>query len=59
MLYRAEIAAVMGDTARALDLIDALPQGAHPYDFLQFHLDPALERLRDTERFRRLLAAKG
>jgi hypothetical protein len=59
ILYRAEIAAVMGDTTRALVLIEAFPQGAHPYDFLQFHLDPALERLRDTERYRRLLAAKG
>ena len=59
LLYRAEMAALRGDTSLALDLVDALPQRAHPHDFLQFHLDPAFVPIRGTERFRRLLAPKG
>jgi hypothetical protein len=59
VLYRAKIAAVRGDTARALELIAALPHGAHPLDFPQFHIDPAFRGLRSNAVFRRLLVPKG
>jgi TolB-like protein len=59
MLYRAKVAAVRGDTARALELIAALPHGAHPLDFPQFHLDPAFRSLRANAVFRRMLVPRG
>jgi len=53
--YRASIAAQSGDTAVALDLLEALPHGAHPYDIGLLHNDPAFAALRRTVRFRRLV----
>ena len=58
-LFRAEIAAITGDTAAAMEIIESLPRGAHPYDWLQFHIDPAFAELRKSERFHRFLVPKG
>jgi len=59
VLYRAKIAAVRGDSARALELIGQLPHGAHPLDFPQFHIDPAFRGLRANAVFRRMLVPRG
>lgn len=59
VLYRAKIAAVRGETARALEHIAALPHGAHPLDFPQFHIDPAFRSLRSNAVFRRMLVPRG
>jgi len=59
MLFRAEIAAVLGDTAQAMNLIEALPHGVHPYDWLQFHIEPAFSSLFAMPRFQRFLIPKG
>jgi hypothetical protein len=52
--YRARIAALLGDSARALDLLEGLPHGAQPYDILLLHVDPAFTSLRAASRFARL-----
>jgi hypothetical protein len=57
--YLAAISAVRGDTATALDLIERLPGGSHPHNFLQFHIDPLLAGVRNTERFQRFLRPRG
>lgn len=59
MFYRAEIAAVLGDSAKAMQLIESLPHGVHPYDWVQFHIDPAFKSLYTMPRFQRLLVPKG
>lgn len=59
VLYRAKIAAVSGDPARALELIGQLPHGAHPLDFPQFHIDPAFRSLRSNAVFMRMLVPRG
>ncbi len=59
VLYRAEIAAVLGDTAAAMLLIESLPHNVHPCDFIQFHIDPEFRNLRVMPRFQRLLVPKG
>jgi len=53
--YRASIAALSGDAASALDLLEALPHGAHPYDIGLLHNDPAFAALRNNPRFLRLV----
>ncbi|MBC8089864.1 MAG: hypothetical protein H7Z40_21605 [Phycisphaerae bacterium] len=58
-LYRAEIASVLGDTAKAMQLIESLPHGVHPYDWIQFHTEPAFRNLYTVPRFQRLLVPKG
>jgi DNA-binding SARP family transcriptional activator/TolB-like protein len=58
-LARAQIAAARGDRAAALDLLDALPKGAHPYNFGSLHSDPAFATLRTEPRFLRLLSPRG
>jgi tetratricopeptide (TPR) repeat protein len=50
-LYRARIAAVMGDPGQALSFLEELPYGSHPVDPLFFHTDPALQSLQDQPRF--------
>jgi len=52
--YRSSIAALSGDATAALDLLEALPHGAHPYDIGLLHNDPAFAALRHTPRFLRL-----
>ena len=52
-LYRAQIAAVGGEEARALALLDNLPHQVHPLDILHFHIDPAFHALRRTGALRR------
>ncbi len=59
ILYRAEIAAVLGDSARAMHLIESLPHNVHPYDWIQFHIEPAFRNLYTMPRFQRLLVPKG
>ena len=54
-LYRARIAAVLGDAGGALELLEALPHGAHPYDIGMLHSDPAFAALRADPRFARLV----
>ncbi|MEO6444488.1 MAG: hypothetical protein ABIZ91_15250, partial [Gemmatimonadaceae bacterium] len=53
ILYRAEIAAVRGDTSAARAQLEALPKGAHPLDVLYFHIDPAFAALRESPVMRR------
>lgn len=53
--YRASIAALLGDAGGALELLEALPHGAHPYDSGLLHADPAFAALRDDPRFARLV----
>jgi DNA-binding SARP family transcriptional activator/TolB-like protein len=45
-LYRARIAALLGDERRAEGLLEGLPHRVHPTDPLQFHTDPAFAALR-------------
>ena len=52
-LYRAQIAAVGGEEAMALALLDNLPHQVHPLDILHFHIDPAFHSLRRTGALRR------
>ena len=52
-LYRAQIAAVGGEEAIALALLDNLPHHVHPLDILHFHIDPAFHALRRTGALRR------
>jgi len=59
LLYQAQIAALQGDTAKAMRLIESLPHGIHPYDFIQFHIEPAFRSLYAMPRFRRFLVPKG
>ncbi|MEO7361909.1 MAG: BTAD domain-containing putative transcriptional regulator [Gemmatimonadaceae bacterium] len=59
LLYRAQIAALQGDTANAMRLIELLPHGIHPYDFIQFHIEPAFRSLYAMPRFQRFLLPKG
>lgn len=53
--YQASIAALNGNASGALDLLEELPHGAHPYDFGLLHSDPAFASLRDNPRFLRLV----
>jgi len=53
--FLAAIAANRGDTAAALDLIEGLPYGSHPNEFIEFHMDPVLAPLREEPRFLRFL----
>ncbi|GEM_PF-861875 len=59
LLYRAEMAAVLGDSAKAMQLIESLPHGVHPHDWIQFHIEPAFRNLYTMPRFQRLLVPKG
>lgn len=59
LLQRAGIAAALGDTDNALDLLDRLPFGNHPYHYLEFHSDPALWPLHGTPRFQRRIRPQG
>jgi DNA-binding SARP family transcriptional activator/TolB-like protein len=59
LLYRAQIAAVLGDTTRALSMLRQLPHEAHPLDILHFHADPALKSLRATATMQRWLVPRG
>jgi hypothetical protein len=59
VLYQARIAAARGDTARARALIQDLPHGVHPLDFLQFHIDPALKTLSGAPWSRRIELQDG
>jgi DNA-binding SARP family transcriptional activator/TolB-like protein len=45
-LYRARIAALLGDERHAQVLLERLPHRVHPTDPLQFHTDPAFASLR-------------
>lgn len=57
-LWRARIAALLGDTDRAVDLVsDAFAQGRT--DWIALHTDPDLASLRRNRRFRELIRAKG
>ena len=58
-LYRAQIAAVLGDVARALDLIEALPHRVHPTDFALLHSDPAFQVLLGEPRFQAYIRPRG
>ena len=58
-LYRAQIAAALGDSSRAHAMLRALPHGAHPLDVLNFHVDPSLARLRTSETMRRWMVPRG
>ncbi len=53
--YRASIASLLGDAGAALDLLEALPNGAHPYDVGLLHADPAFSALRGDPWFVRLV----
>ena len=53
--YLAALSAAEGDEATAMDHLESLPGSAHPYDVLEFHVDPVLRALRATERFRRFV----
>ena len=59
VFQQAQIAALKGDTAKAMHLIKSLPHGVHPHDFIQFHIDPAFRNLYPMPRFQRLLVAQG
>lgn len=59
ILYRAQIAAVRGDTSAALAALGILPHGVHPLDVLHFHTDPALASLRTSDVMRRWLVPRG
>jgi DNA-binding SARP family transcriptional activator/TolB-like protein len=59
ILYRAQIAAALGDTARAGVMLRALPHAAHPLDVVHFHTDPSLARLRASETMRRWMVPRG
>jgi hypothetical protein len=57
-LWRARIAALLGDADGAVDLLrDAFAQGRT--DWIALHTDPDLTSLRGHQRFRELLRAKG
>ena len=56
--YRAAILANTGDIGGAMDFIEALPYGAHPQEFLEFHVDPLLAPLHQEARFRRFLVPR-
>ncbi|HEV2736826.1 MAG TPA: tetratricopeptide repeat protein, partial [Longimicrobiaceae bacterium] len=59
-LYRARIAAVLGEHGRALALLEALPHGGHPMvEILLFHSDPALGALRGNPRFEAFIRPRG
>jgi hypothetical protein len=53
--YLAAIAANAGELSEALDLIEGLPYGSHPTEFIEFHVDPVLAPLRREVRFQRFL----
>jgi hypothetical protein len=59
LYYRAAIAARRGAPDHALRYLELLPSRAHPHDFLQFHVDPALVSLRNEPAFRSILIPKG
>ncbi len=58
-LERARIAAVLGDTDRAMQFIETLPFRAHPVDVVFFHSDPAFASLRGDPRWTRFLKPRG
>jgi len=58
-LERARIAALLGDRARAMDLIETLPFGGHPVDVVFLHADPAFGSLRSEPRWTRRLLPQG
>jgi tetratricopeptide (TPR) repeat protein len=58
-LYRAQIAALLGDHTRALDLLEALPHRVHPADPLFFHSDPAFLVLHRNPRFQAFIRPRG
>lgn len=59
-LYRARIAAALGERERALALLEGLPHGGHPMvEILLFHSDPAFTALREDPRFRSFIRPRG
>jgi hypothetical protein len=58
-LYRARIAAVLGERTRALDLLRQLPHAVHPTEPLFFHSDPALRILLGTREFETIIGPRG
>jgi DNA-binding SARP family transcriptional activator/TolB-like protein len=59
-LYRARIAAALGEHERALELLEALPHGAHPMvEILLFHSDPAFAALHGNARFEAFVRPRG
>lgn len=57
--YRAAILAALNDLPAAMDLLEGLPGGSHPYHILDFHSDPILAPLRGSARFQRILVPRG
>ena len=59
-LYRARIAATLGEHDRALALLEALPHGGHPMvEILLFHSDPAFAALHGNPRFEAFVRPRG
>lgn len=58
-LGRAQIAAVLGDRAEAVSLLQAIPHRSHPFDFQLFHNDPAFAALRDDAGFKAFIRPRG
>jgi DNA-binding SARP family transcriptional activator len=59
ILARAQIAAVMGNSAEAVSLLRSIPHGSHPGDVGFFHNDPAFTALRDNADFKAFVRPRG